>query len=68
MEKNFRKIGGKRTKSLVSELLINPGCRKRYQMYAMSMHYGSEVWYKKNLIFIFMNFNENQRNFREKKM
>ena len=37
-------------------------------MYAMAMYYGSEVCYKKNLILNFMNFNENQRNFREKKM
>ena len=37
-------------------------------MYAMAMYYGSEVWCKKNLIFNFMNFNENQRNLGEKKM
>ena len=39
-------------------------------MNAMTLYYDPEVWHKKNLIFHFMNFNENLRNLseREKKM
>ena len=61
------KIEGRCTKSLVLELLINPGCRKRYQMNALTLYYDPGVWHKKNLIFHFMNFNENLRNLRERK-
>ena len=37
-------------------------------MNAMAMYYGPEVLYKNNLISNIMNFNESQRNFREKTM
>ena len=37
-------------------------------MNAMTMYYGPAVIYKNNLIFNIMNFNENNRNFREKTM
>ena len=37
-------------------------------MNTMSLYYDPEVLYKYNLIFHFMNFNENLRNLREKKM
>ena len=36
-------------------------------MNTMSLYYDPEVLYKNDLIFHFMNFNENLRNLREKK-
>ena len=35
-------------------------------MKAIAMYYDPELWYKNNLNFNFMNFNENLRNLREK--
>ena len=35
-------------------------------MNAMTLYYDPEVWHKKNLIFHFMNFNENLRNLSER--
>ena len=67
-ETNHGKIRGVCTKTFVPELLINPGYSKRYQMTAMAMYYNPNVGYKNNLIFNFMNFNENlKKEWREKK-
>ena len=62
----MEKIGGVCTKSFVPELLIHPGYGKRYQMTSMAMYYDHTVGYKNNLIFNFMNFNENLNNYGEK--
>ena len=42
-EKSWKKIGGVRTKTPVPRLLMNLGCRKRYQMNAVAMYYNSEI-------------------------
>ena len=38
-EKSWKKIGGIRTKTHVTRLLMNLGCQKRYQMNAVAMYY-----------------------------
>ena len=35
-------------------------------MNALTLYYDLEVWHKNNLIFDFMNFNENVRNLKER--
>ena len=39
----MEKIGGIRTKTAVPRLLMNLGCRKRYQRNAVAMYYYSEI-------------------------
>ena len=38
-----KKIGVISTKTPVPRLLMNLGCRKRYQMNAVAMYYNSEI-------------------------
>ena len=45
-------------KKTVPRLLMNLGCRKRYQMNAVAMYYNSEILYKNNRICNFMYINE----------
>ena len=42
-EKSWKKIGGIHTKTPVPRLLMNLGCRKRYQMNAVAINYNSEI-------------------------
>ena len=56
--KNLEKIC---TKSLIPELLTNPGCSKKYQMNAMAMFYDHIVSYMNDMNFVFMNFIEKQK-------
>ena len=59
-------IVGIHTISLVPEMLTDPGCWKKYQMNAMAKFYDPNIWYKTDLTFYFMNFNENFINRNEK--
>ena len=42
-EKSWKNLGGIRKKTPVPRLLMNLGCRKRYQMNAVAMYYNSEI-------------------------
>ena len=59
-------IGGIRIKTPVLRLLMNLGCRKRYQMNAVAIYYHSEICYKNNRICSFVYINEIFKNRTEK--
>ena len=64
MEKNCGLIGGICAKIACSRAVYQPRMLKE----VFNECNGPEVLYKNNLISNIMNFNENQRNFREKTM